>query len=98
MQWTRAPDRVRYVPGVAAVIGSLPDQLFEEDATRRDPTMFSVRRESVAVPERAVMHHDPADSTARTRREMCRTAAFEVNDRRHRMPPLANRDTNVSCW
>ena len=100
VQWTSAPDRVRYVPGViAAVIDSLPDQLFEEDATRRDPPMLAVGRESIAVPERAVVHHDPANSTARTGREMSGTAALEVDDRRHGTPPPdPDRDTNVSCW
>jgi hypothetical protein len=65
VQWTSAPDRVRYVPGViAAVIEPLPDQLFEEDATCWDPPMFAFGCGSGAVSERAVMHDDPADATA----------------------------------
>jgi hypothetical protein len=95
VQWTGAPDRVRYVPRViAAVIDSGPDELFEEDATRWDPPMLAIGRESVAVSERAVMHHDPANSTARTGREMCGIAAFKVNDRRHGVPPLHDRPRN----
>jgi hypothetical protein len=87
---------MRYVPGViAAVIHFLPDQLFEEDATRRDPPMFAVGRETIAISKRAVMHHDPAKSTARTRREMCGTPAFEVDDRRHGTPPLVPAATRL---
>ena len=100
VQWTSAPERVRYVPGViAAVIDFLPDQLLEEDASRSDPPMLTVGRESIAIPERAVMDHDPANSTARRRREMCGAAALEVDDRRHGTPPqVASGDTNVSSW
>jgi hypothetical protein len=72
------------VPGViAAVIDFLPDELVEEHAACRDPAMLAVGRETIAVSECAVVHHDPANSTARTRREVCAVAAFEVNDRRH---------------
>jgi len=61
--------------------------------------MLAIGRESIAVAERAVVHHDPADSTARMRREMCDVAAFEVNDRRHGVPPLDPAVTrNVSSW
>jgi hypothetical protein len=89
---------VRDVPGVvAAVIDSVLDELFEGDATCRDPAMLAVGRESIAVPERAVVHHDLANSTARTSREMCGTAAREVDDGRHGAPPPdPSRDTNVS--
>jgi hypothetical protein len=56
------------VPGViAAVINVLPDELLEEHATGRDPAMVVVGSEAIAVTERAVMHDDPADTTARTR-------------------------------
>src|SRR6266542_1122943 len=91
MQWTRAPVRVRYVPGViAAVIGSLPEQFLEEHAARRDPAMIGVGREAIAVPERPVMHDDPADATARALCEVAEVAAFEVNHRRHDAPPPDN--------
>jgi hypothetical protein len=80
---------VRYVPGViGAVIDFLPDQLFEEYATRRDPAMVAIGAEPIAVTERSVMHDDAAESTARARREMCGTAALEVDHRRHGPPPL----------
>jgi hypothetical protein len=100
MQWTSVPDRVRYVPGViGAVIDFLPDQLFEEYATCRDPAMVAVGSEAIAVTERAVMHDDAADSTARARREMSDAAAFEVDHRRHGPPPPeCQSDTNVSFW
>src|SRR5256885_8852988 len=88
MQWTSAPDRVRYVPGViAAVIAPLPDQLLEEHATCGNPSMVTVGREAIAVAERAVMHDDTADPTTRTCREMSGAPALEVNDRRHDAPP-----------
>src|SRR5467141_3427380 len=97
MQWTSVPDRVRYVPGViAAVIDFLPDQLFEEHAARWDPPMVAVGRDSVAVTERAVMHDDAAGPTARSRREVRRVAALEVDDRRHRRLPWTLCDTDVS--
>jgi hypothetical protein len=82
VQWTSVPDRVRYVPGViTAVIDFLPDELFEEHATGRDPAMISVGCEAIAVTERPVMHHDAADPSARSRREMCDVAALEVDER-----------------
>ena len=88
VQWTSAPERVRYVPGViAAVITFLPDQLLEVDAAGRDPTMVVIGREAIAVAERAVMHDRSADSATRARPEVCGAAALEVNDCRHDAPP-----------
>jgi hypothetical protein len=98
VQWTSVPDRVRYVPGViTAVIYFLPDQLFEEHATRWDPPMVAIWGESSAITEGAVMHDDAAGASARPRREVCGVAAFEVDDRKHGPPPPGRQcDTNVS--
>lgn len=88
-QWTSAPDGVRHVPGViAADLAVLPDQLLEEHTARGYPVVLPVGREAIAVAERAVMHDDPASATARARREVSGTPAFEVNDGRHDAPPL----------
>src|SRR5437879_7380632 len=87
MNWIRAADRVRYVPGVGLVLDVLSDQLLEEHAARRDPAVIGVRGEAVAVTERAVMHDDPADAAAGPRREVCGVTTLEVNDCRHDAPP-----------
>jgi len=50
--------------------------------------MIVVRREAIAVAERAVMQDRSADAATRARREVCSAAALEVNDSRHEAPPL----------